>query len=63
MGAAQWIMGIPLIASPYLFFLPFSLMGHLVPGLVSVGLAGLIGIAFRKKLMPSRLKDFSRGAM
>jgi hypothetical protein len=51
MGAAQWIMGIPLIASPYLFYLPFSLMGHPVLGLVSVGLSGLIGIVFRRKII------------
>jgi hypothetical protein len=47
-GAAQWLMGIPLIASPYLFYLPFSLMGYPVLGLISVGMAGLIGIVFQK---------------
>lgn len=50
-GAAQWIMGVPLLASPYLFFLPFSLLGYPMLGLVSVGLAGLAGIVFRKKLI------------
>lgn len=47
-GAAQWLMGIPLIASPYLFYLPFSLMGYPVLGLISVGMAGVIGIVFQK---------------
>jgi hypothetical protein len=47
-GAAQWLMGIPLIASPYLFYLPFSLMGYSLLGLISVGIAGLIGIVFKK---------------
>lgn len=51
MGAAQWIMAIPLFAGPYLFFLPFKLAGYPIPGLVTVGMAGLIGIVFRKKLI------------
>ena len=51
MGAAQWIMGIPLLATPYLFYLPFSLMGYPVVGLLSIGMAGLIGFVFRKSLI------------
>ena len=51
MGAAQWVMGIPFIASPYLFYLPFKLLGYPIPGLVAVGMAGLIGIVFRRKLL------------
>lgn len=51
MGAAQWVMGIPIFASPYIFYLPFSLMGHPILGLVSVGIAGLIGIVFHRKLI------------
>jgi hypothetical protein len=50
-GAAQWTMAIPLIATPYLFYLPFSLMGYPILGFAAVGAAGLIGIVFRKPLI------------
>ena len=50
-GAAQWIMGIPLIATPYLFYVPISLMGYPILGLVAVGMTGVIGIVFRQKLI------------
>lgn len=50
-GAAQWLMGIPLMASPYLFYFPFDFLGYPIIGLVSVGVAGLIGIVFRKKII------------
>lgn len=50
-GAAQWIMGIPLLATPYIFYIPLSLMGYSILGLVSVGVVGLIGILFRHKLI------------
>jgi hypothetical protein len=46
-GAAQWLMGIPLIVGPYIFYIPVRLMGYPILGLVAVGLAGLIGILFR----------------
>ena len=47
-GAAQWLMGIPLFAGPYLFYLPFALMGFPIHGLLSVGIVGLIGIVLQK---------------
>lgn len=47
-GAAQWIMGLPLFAGPYVFYIPLSLMGYPMLGLVSVGMAGLIGMIFQK---------------
>jgi hypothetical protein len=50
-GAAQWLMGIPLLAGPYVFYLPFSLLGYPTMGIAAVGMAGLIGIIFRKKLI------------
>ncbi|HZX73919.1 MAG TPA: DUF5687 family protein [Cyclobacteriaceae bacterium] len=50
-GAAQWLMGIPVLAGPYAFYLPFSYMGHPYLGLVAVGTAGFIGIVFRKQLI------------
>lgn len=51
MGAAQWVMGIPFIACPYIFFLPLSLAGYPIMGLVAVGVAGLMGIVYHKKLL------------
>ncbi|MEZ4947565.1 MAG: DUF5687 family protein [Cyclobacteriaceae bacterium] len=51
MGAAQWVMLIPFTVSPYLFYLPFSLMGYPILGLVFVGIAGLVGIVFRKQFI------------
>jgi hypothetical protein len=50
-GAAQWTMAIPLILSPYIFFLPFSLLGYPILGLTAVGIAGLIAIVFQKTLV------------
>ena len=50
-GAAQWLMGIPVILGPYLIYLPFSLMGYPNAGLVAIGGVGLIGIAFSKQLL------------
>ncbi len=50
-GAAQWLMGFPILLGPYVFFLPFSLMGYSEMGLVAVGVAGLMGILFRKQLL------------
>lgn len=51
MGASQWLMGIPLFASPYIFYVPFSLMGHPIPGVIAVGAVGLVGFIFRSKLI------------
>ncbi len=50
-GAAQWLMSVPLMAGPYLFYAPFSLMGLPIPGLLCVGIAGLMGILFRQKFI------------
>ncbi|MEJ7644993.1 MAG: DUF5687 family protein [Chryseolinea sp.] len=47
-GAAQWLMGIPLIASPFIFYTPFSLLEYPMLGLASVSTAGLIGILLKK---------------
>jgi hypothetical protein len=50
-GAAQWVMSIPILLGPYIFFLPFSFMGRPELGIVAVGLAGVVGIIFRSKLI------------
>jgi hypothetical protein len=50
-GAAQWIMGIPILLGPYVVYLPFRWMGYPNIGLIMVGLAGVIGIVFRPYLL------------
>jgi hypothetical protein len=50
-GVAQWIMTIPILAGPYLFYLPFSVAGLPELGIVAVGVAGLVGIALRPQLL------------
>ncbi len=50
-GAAQWLMSIPLLLGPYLFYLPFSLMGYPTAGILAVGGVGLVGILFRTYLL------------
>jgi len=59
-GAAQWVMSIPILLGPYLFYLPFSFSGHPDFGIFAVGVAGLIGIAlspYLLKLTTRRLEN------
>lgn len=47
-GAAQFLVIIPLMAGPYLIYLPFSLLISDYAGLLALGISGLIGlIAFK----------------
>ncbi len=46
-GAAQWVMSIPLILSPYIFYLPFKIFGYSDLGLLAIGIVGLCGILLR----------------
>lgn len=47
-GAAQFLIIIPMMAGPYLIYLPFSLLISDYAGLVALGVSGIIGlIAFR----------------
>jgi hypothetical protein len=50
-GAAQWLMGIPLILGPVAVYLPFGLAGAPVWGLVAVSGVGLAGIVLREPLL------------
>jgi hypothetical protein len=58
LGAAQWLMGLPIFFSPFVFYLPFALLGQPVVGLCFVALAGIIGFAFRNKLIDLTTKRF-----
>jgi hypothetical protein len=47
-GAAQFLIVIPMMAGPYLIYLPFSLLISDYAGLVALGVTGIIGlIAFK----------------
>ncbi|HEY0652377.1 MAG TPA: DUF5687 family protein [Chryseosolibacter sp.] len=50
-GIAQWIMSFPTLLGPYLFYLPFSIFGKPELGIMTIALAGIIGIIFRNKLI------------
>ncbi|MBN8576120.1 MAG: hypothetical protein J0L66_04225 [Cytophagales bacterium] len=50
-GAAQWVMGIPILVAPYVFYLPFSIGGYPTWGLLAVGMVGLLGLIFRTQLL------------
>lgn len=50
-GAAQWLMGFPLMVGPYLFYLPFGMAGYRTMGLLSIALMGVIGIVLRPYLL------------
>jgi hypothetical protein len=50
-GAAQWIMAFPILAGPYVFYLPFSIAGYPGLGIAAVGFAGVLGIALREQLL------------
>ena len=58
-GAAQWIMAIPIMLAPYVIYLPFKLMFSTQAGLLAVGVAGLIGIALRPYLITLTTKRFT----
>ena len=51
LGAAQWVMAIPIIFLPYVIYLPFTLMGNSQLGLIAIGAVGLTGILFHKPLL------------
>lgn len=50
-GAAQWLMSIPIILGPYVIYIPFNIAGYPNVGLAAVGAVGVIGIALNKVLL------------
>jgi hypothetical protein len=59
-GAAQWVMGIPLLASPYVIYTPFAIAGRPDLGVMAIGLVGLIGIVLRPYLLNLTTKRLER---
>lgn len=51
MGAAQWMMGLPVILAPYLLYTPLSYAGYPEAGVLLVGGIGLMGILVHKKML------------
>lgn len=49
-GAAQYLMIIPMVIIPYLIFVPFSLIFDTYIGLLAMAIVGTIGIIFNGKL-------------
>lgn len=50
-GAAQWVMGIPILLGPYLIYLPFRFAGYPTVGILAIGFVGIVGIALRPYLL------------
>ena len=50
-GAGHFLIMIPLILLPYLFYLPFSLMGYPNMGIAFIGFIGLMGFIFHRQLI------------
>ncbi len=50
-GIAQWVMGIPIMATPYVIYIPFKLYGLPEIGILSIGLVGLMGIIFHDSII------------
>jgi len=49
-GAAQFLIIIPMMAGPYIIYLPFSLLIGDYAGLLALGIAGIMGLLGFKKL-------------
>lgn len=49
-GAAQFLMIIPMMVAPYIIYLPFALLFNMYAGLAALGTVGIIGILFFDKL-------------
>lgn len=58
-GAAQWIMAIPILLAPYVIYVPFKFIFSTQVGLLAVGVTGLIGIALRPYLITLTTKRFT----
>lgn len=59
-GAAQWVMGIPLLLSPYVVYIPFAAFGRSDLGLLAIGLTGVLGIILRPYLLNLTVKRLER---
>lgn len=57
-SAAHYVIMIPIIALPFLIFVPFKLVGHENLGLLTLALLGLLGIVFHKRIIDKAIDVF-----
>ena len=50
-GAAQWVMGLPVILGPMILYIPFAIWGTFNMAMIVFFLIGLLGIVFRNRLI------------
>lgn len=46
-GAAQWLMGIPLLAGPYVIYIPVSSFFGYMPAISAIAVCGILGFTLR----------------
>ncbi|WP_017732476.1 DUF5687 family protein [Nafulsella turpanensis] len=51
LGAAQWLMAIPIIGLPYAVYIPFAIFDNPTLGITALGGMGLIGLLFHRRLL------------
>lgn len=51
MGAAQWLMMLPVVFAPYVFYAPFLMADYENYGILTVGVAGVIGFIFHRQVL------------
>lgn len=59
-GASQWVMGIPILVSPYVIYTPFAIAGRSDLGIVAIGLVGVIGMVLRPYVLNKITKRLER---
>ena len=57
-SAAHYVIMIPIVALPFLIFVPFKLMGHEYLGLLMLALLGILGIVFHKQIIDRAIEIF-----
>jgi hypothetical protein len=59
-GAAQWIMGIPLLAGPYIVYVPVNIFFGHVAGIAALALVGILGLTLNDYFLTIIAKKFDR---
>lgn len=50
-GAAQWVMGLPVILGPMILYIPFAIWGTFHMAMAAFFIMGLLGVVFRNRLI------------
>lgn len=59
-GAAQFLIIIPIMILPYIIYAPLAIMGHDIVGICLTGAIGLIGFLFRERSLQALTKYFAK---